>query len=110
MPTTDGPSPDEFIPVTEAARITGLQPVTIRELVERGRIPRHTFGDLLAIRRGDLHAYLASRKRARPRPLPPDYPTPAGMEPIVPHVPRRPASSRRGYVARGAQTEQQGEE
>jgi excisionase family DNA binding protein len=105
--TTTGPSPDEFISTAEAARITGIGPETIRKAVAAGRIPRHTFGDVLAIRRGDLHAYLASRKRAVPKALPADYPTPAGMDPIVPHIPRRPASSRRGYVERSEQTEDQ---
>jgi excisionase family DNA binding protein len=107
--TTNGPDPDQLIPIAEAARITGLHGQTIREAVAAGRIPRHRFGDVLAIRRGDLHIYLASRKRAIPKTLPADYPTPAGMEPIVPHVPRRPAASRRGYVARSEQSEQREE-
>jgi hypothetical protein len=50
-----------------------------------------------------LHEYLMSRlEHGGPRkPLPPDYATPAGMDPIVPVPARRPAFSRRGYVPRG---------
>jgi hypothetical protein len=93
----------DLISIKRAAELAGLAPNTLRIQARAGRLrtvkPAH---DLLTTRMW-LHEYLRGRegRQGGHRPLPPDYVTPAGMDPIVPVPARRPATSRRTYRAPG---------
>jgi excisionase family DNA binding protein len=52
---------EELIDANEAARITGLQPPTIRKLAYQGRIPAYRVLGALRFRRADVSALVVER-------------------------------------------------
>jgi excisionase family DNA binding protein len=73
---------DKLITMRRAAELSGLTPDTLKQAAQDGRLQAERPGhDWLTTRR-NLHRYLAGRKTGRRPPLPPDYQTPEGEEPI----------------------------
>lgn len=76
--------PDEQITLKRAAELAGLTPATLRQQALAGRLQvAQPARDLFTTRRW-LHQYLANRdvRRKQAAPLPSDYVTPEGEEPI----------------------------
>jgi hypothetical protein len=83
---TTAPDPDEMISVRDAARIAGLARGTLLIQARRGHLTTRRLGNILVLSRRDLHEYLRRREaatRGKKAPLPPDYRTPRGLEPIA---------------------------
>lgn len=75
-------APDEPITLQRAAAISGLAPNTLRVAAQDGRLTASRIGrDWLTTRR-QLHQYLRGRSRGAIKPVPVDYPIPAGEEPL----------------------------
>jgi excisionase family DNA binding protein len=53
-------APAEYISTAEAARIAGVQQVTIRDWMERGRLKRYHAGRQLRVDRAELLALLSA--------------------------------------------------
>jgi hypothetical protein len=72
--------PDEPITLQRASAISGLAPNTLRVAAQDSRLTASRIGrDWLTTRRS-LHRYLRDRSRGAIKPVPADYPTPAGEE------------------------------
>jgi excisionase family DNA binding protein len=54
------PGQDEFLPVTDAARIAAVHADTIRAWIAMGRLVRYSAGRELRVKRSDLEAFLRS--------------------------------------------------
>lgn len=80
--TDNRPDPTDQITLAEAARLSGLALRTLQTQRRNGRIAAHKLGRDWVLTRGELHRYLAARRRARPKALAPSYVTPEGMEEI----------------------------
>jgi excisionase family DNA binding protein len=74
--------PDELITLEQAAAIAGITKDTLRQAAAGGRLDARRIGHNWLTTRRKLHRYLAGRKRGVVKPLPPDYVTPEGEEPI----------------------------
>jgi hypothetical protein len=80
MPKLEGP--DDRITLARAAALAGLDAAWLRHAAQRGYLrAERPARDWFTSRRW-LHHYLAGRKRGVVKPLPPDYQTPDGEEPI----------------------------
>jgi hypothetical protein len=74
--------PDKLIALSRAAELAGILPDTLRHSAQKGYLQAEKPGhDWLTTRR-HLHRYLAGRRRGVVKPLPADYQTPTGEEPI----------------------------
>jgi hypothetical protein len=80
MPELEGS--DKLITLARAAQLAGVLSDSLRHAAQRGHLRAERPGhDWLTTRRW-LHRYLAGRKRGVVKPLPADYQTPEGEEPI----------------------------
>jgi hypothetical protein len=84
MTTTKLEAPDQWISLARAAEIAGLRPNTLRQAAVEGRLEAQQIARNWLTTRQQLHRYLAGRKSHgfEAKPLPADYQTPPGMEPI----------------------------
>jgi excisionase family DNA binding protein len=74
--------PDDPITIARAAHLAGLQPKTLRDAAQQGRLQATMPGNEYLTTRRHLHRYLAGRKSGRVVPLPEGYQTPPGEKPI----------------------------
>jgi hypothetical protein len=53
---------DELLPVSTAAPLVGLAPVSLRQMCREGRVRAQHFGGVWALRRSDVAALAAARR------------------------------------------------
>jgi excisionase family DNA binding protein len=58
--------PDEFLTVAEIAQILKLNPQTVRNWIDAGKLPALHVGRRVRIRRSDFDAFLEQGSTARP--------------------------------------------
>jgi hypothetical protein len=75
--------PDEQITLQRACQLAGLRPQTLRKAAMDGRLEASRPARDWFTTRRKLHRYLAARSRGVIAPLPADYQTPEGEEPIA---------------------------
>lgn len=56
---------DDLLTLPQAARALHVAPMTVRVWVLEGRIPARRFGRMIAVRRGDVEAYIATRREEK---------------------------------------------
>lgn len=57
-------APGDYLATTDAAKLAGVEPATIRDWVRRKDLSRNFAGRELRIRRAELEAFLASGRRS----------------------------------------------
>jgi hypothetical protein len=80
MPELEGP--DDQITLKRAAEVAGLSIETLQHAARDGRLQAERPARDWFTTRRHLHRYLAGRKRGPVAPLPADYVTPEGEDPI----------------------------
>jgi excisionase family DNA binding protein len=64
------PTADEYLPITEAARIAAVAPGTVRAWIDQGKLGRYHAGRVLRIRRRELESLLSSPSETAREPTP----------------------------------------